>query len=185
MGNNASMVSTGKPKVTGAVHWAPKGATIPTSVSEALDAAFVDLGYLSEDGVAINQDNTSIKAWGGDDVIVIKEESVDINFLQSKDTNVLKVVFGEDNVTEDISTGEVTVKSTSDYSQAGVFVFDMIMRGNVPKRIVIPNGTISEVGNVTYKDKEAVIYPVTIQCNPDSYGACHYEYLGAAEEISG
>ena len=73
MGNNASMVSTGKPKVTGAVHWAPKGTTIPTSVSEALDAAFVDLGYLSEDGVAINQDNTSIKAWGGDDVIVIKK----------------------------------------------------------------------------------------------------------------
>ena len=183
--NDASMVSTGKPKVSGAVHFAPKGTPVPTSVNDTLDAAFVDLGYLSEDGVAVNQDNTSIKAWGGDDVIVIKEESIAINFLQSKDENVLKVVFGEDNVTVDGVTGEITVKSTADYSQAGVFVFDMIMRGNVPKRMVVPNGTISEVGSVTYKDKEAVIYPVTIQCNPDNSGSCHYEYIGASQEISG
>ena len=99
--NDASMVSTGKPKVSGAVHWAPKGTTVPTSVYSDLDSAFVDMGYLSEDGVEFNTDNTSIKAWGGDDVIVIKEESVAINFLQSKDVNVLKLFFGTENVSVD------------------------------------------------------------------------------------
>lgn len=183
--NDASMVSTGKPKVSGAVHWAPKGTTVPTSVYSDLDSAFVDMGYLTEDGVEINSDNTSIKAWGGDDVIVIKEESIAINFLQSKDVNVLKLVFGSENVSVSEDTGEIIVQSKADYSQDGAFVFDMIMRGNVPKRVVVPIGTISEVGSVTYKDKEAVIYPVTIQCNPDNNGTCHYEYIGAAEEVSG
>lgn len=179
MGNDANMVSTGKPKTTGAVHWAPKGTAAPTSVSDVLSAAYVDVGYLSEDGVSMDRNNTSIKAWGGDDVIVIREESVAINLMQSKDVNVLKLVFGEENVTVDETTGEITVKSMADYSQAGVFVFDMIMRGGVPKRVVVPNGTISEVGGVTYKDKEAIVYPVTIQGNPDSAGVCHYEYQGA------
>ena len=183
--NDKSKVSTGKPKVTGAVHWAPKGTPVPTSVYDELDSAFLDLGYLSEDGVELGFDNTSIKAWGGEDVIVFKDESIKINFLQSTDENVLKVVFGTENVTVDDETGEIHVKSMAEYSQEGAFVFDMIMRGNVPRRLVAANGTISEVGSVTYKDKEAIIYPVTITCNPDETGAPHHEYIGGSTEISG
>lgn len=179
MGNNANLVSTGKPKTTGAVHWAPKGTAAPTGVNEELGSSYVDVGYLTEDGVSMDRENNSIKAWGGDDVITIRKESVAINLMQSKDLNVLKLVFGEENVTADDNTGEITVKSMADYSQAGVFVFDMIMRGGIPKRVVVPNGTVSEVGGVTYKDDEAIVYPVTIQANPDSTGVCHYEYQGA------
>lgn len=179
MGNNANMVSTGKPKTTGAVHWAPKGTAAPTSVNDVLSNDYVDVGYLTEDGVSMDRENNSIKAWGGDDVIVIRKESVAINLMQSKDINVLKLVFGDENVSVDETTSEIKVKSMADYSQSGVFVFDMIMRGGIPKRVVVPNGTVSEVGGVTYKDDEAIVYPVTIQANPDSTGACHHEYQGA------
>jgi len=182
MANDANLVSTGKPKITGAIHWAPRGTTVPDSVTDTLDAAFVDLGYLSEDGVTLSRSNASIKAWGGDDVIVIREESVKINLLQSKDVAVLKLVFGDDNVLVDAQTGEITVKSAADYSQAGVLVIDMIMRGGIAKRLVVPKATVSEVGDTTYKDKDAIVYPVTIQANPDSDGFCHYEYQSAEAE---
>lgn len=176
--NDAKLVSTGKPKTTGAVHWAPLGTEVPDSTSDELSSAYLDLGYLTEDGVAQDRSSNSVKEWGGQDVIVMVDEIFKINLLQSKDINVLKLVFGAENVLVDSQTGEITVKAAADYSQSGVFVFDMIMRGGVPRRIVVPNGSVSEIGGVTYKRNDAIVYPVTIQGNPDADGYCHYEYLG-------
>ncbi|MBR4579685.1 MAG: phage tail protein [Lachnospiraceae bacterium] len=185
MANNAKMVSTGKPKTTGAVHWAPKGTGAPDSVTDALGAAFVDLGYLSEDGVSNGRNNNSIKAWGGTDVIVIREETVKFNLMQSKDIPALKLAFGDDNVLVDSQTGEITIRSAADYSQEGVLVVDMIMRGGIPRRFVVPNASVSEVGDVTYKDNEAIVYPITVKANPDADGFCHYEYQAAESGETG
>lgn len=44
---DATKVSVGKPKVGGAIHWAPLGTTLPTSATESLNVAFKELGYVS------------------------------------------------------------------------------------------------------------------------------------------
>lgn len=185
--NVATNVTVGKPKVGGAIYVAALGTTLPTDATTALGAAFTCLGYVSEDGVTNSNspESDNVKAWGGDTVLVLQTDRPDsfaLTLLESLNKEVLKTVYGASNVTED-GSGNLTVKATADEMQGHVWVIDMVMRGNRAKRIVIANGTISELGDLVYKDDEAVGYNVTIQNVPDSNGVYHYEYIAAGASI--
>lgn len=183
MSNTVANVTAGKPKVSGAVYRAAlsDNPTIPTDATTTLPAAFKALGYVSDDGLKNNNSPSSdtIKAWGGDTVLTMQQEKEDtfgLTLIESLNLDVLKAVYGSSKVTGAINTG-VTVKASSDELDEGCWVIDMIMRGGVLKRIVIPDGKVSEIGEITYKDDEAVGYELTIQAMPDSNGNTHYEYI--------
>jgi hypothetical protein len=185
MANTATNVSTGKPNKSGAIFFAPLGTTLPTDADAAKDAAFVALGYVSEDGLTNDNspESSQIKAWGGDTVLNMQTDRPDsfgLTLIEVLNADVLKAVYGDSNVTVD-NDGNITVQVTADDMGSGAWVIDMLMRGNRKKRIVIPNGTISELGTISYKDDEAVGYEITITDVPDSTGVYHYEYLKAAE----
>ena len=180
---DATKVSVGKPKVGGAVHWAPLGTALPTSATASLAAAFVELGYVSEDGLTNNNspESDTVKAWGGDTVLTLQTDRPDtfaLTLLEAMNEDVLKTIYGSSNVTAD-GSGNLTVKATAGEMPSGAWVFDMILKGGRAKRIVVPNGTISELGEITYKDDEAVGYNITITDVPDNSGVYHYEYITA------
>ena len=179
--NNASNVSAGKPKVGGSVFRAPVGTALPTDASTSLNAAFVPMGYISEDGVANDTSRTveSIKAWGGDIVLETQTDKVDtftMTFIEGMRLEVLKAVHGNDNVSGDLDAG-ITVKENSQELDYAAWVIEMILNGGVLKRIVIPEGKITEIGEVTYVDNDAIGYESTISARADSSGNTHYEYL--------
>lgn len=185
MANTAANVTVGKPKVGGAIYVAPLGSTLPTDSSTALDAAFKCLGYVSEDGVTNSNspESDNVKAWGGDTVLVLqtdRPDSFSLTLLEGLNEDVLKTIYGSSNVIVD-AQGNITVKATADEMIGHAWVFEMIMKGNRAKRTVIPNGTVSELGDIVYKDDEAVGYNVTIQDVPDASGVYHYEYIAAAQ----
>ena len=182
--NVATNVTTGKPNKSGAIFFAPLGTSLPTSADDTLAAAFKALGYVSEDGLTNDNspESDQVKAWGGDTVLNMQTDRPDsfgLTLLEVLNENVLKAVYGGSNVTVG-GNGDITVKATADDLGSGSWVVDMILRGNRKKRIVIPNGTISELGTITYKDDEAVGYELTITDVPDSAGVYHYEYIKAA-----
>ena len=187
MANTAANVTVGKPKVGGAIYVAPLGTTLPTDSSTALNAAFKCLGYVSEDGVTNSNspESDNVKAWGGDTVLVLqtdRPDSFSLTLLEGLNEDVLKTIYGSNNVTVD-GNGNITVKATADEMTGHAWVFEMVLKGNRAKRTVIPNGTISELGDIVYKDDEAVGYNVTIQDVPDSTGVYHYEYIAAGASI--
>lgn len=62
MANSAANVRVG---ANGAVFIAPDGSTLPTDLATALDAAFLDVGFVSEDGVKFTEtkETFGIPAW--------------------------------------------------------------------------------------------------------------------------
>lgn len=182
--NTVSNVTAGKPAIAGAIWAAPVGTTLPTDTTTALDAAFKCLGYCSEDGLTngMSVDSTDVKAWGGDTVLNIltsKDDTFGFTLIEVLNEDVLKFVYGENNVSGTLATGLTINVNNADFEEKSL-VIDMVLRNNTAKRIVIPDCKISELGDVTYSDGDAVGYETTVTCMPDNSGNKHYEYIKTA-----
>jgi len=184
MANTASNIVAGVPLATGGVLIGALNATAPTTASSAI-AAFAAAGYIGEDGVTeTNERNTDkIRAWGGDTVKIVQTEhnvSYKFTFLETLNTDVLKAVYGDANVTTTAATAstgtlqKVLINSSTLPHKSYVFE---VKDGNAKIRIYVPDGQITEVGDVTYSDSEVVGYEVTVECFADASGNKAYKYL--------
>lgn len=179
--SDSKKVTTGKPKVGGGVSRAPLGTTLPVNATAELDAAFKNLGYISDAGVVNSNSisSTAIKAWGGDTVYDAQTDKTDtfkFTLLEVLDPEVIKVPYGDDNVSGDLDTG-ITVQANSKEQQYKSWVIDTILNDNVLKRTVIPSGKVTAVEDISYVDGALVGYGVTVSAVPDESGNTHYEYI--------
>ncbi len=174
-------VTAAKPKIGGSVHVGALGTTLPEDAVSELATELKSLGYISEDGVK-NENTPSteqVKAWGGDVVLntqTEKKDNVGFKLIEGLNVEVLKTVYGDENVTGDLESGIVVKSGTGELSDKS-YVIDMILKDGVLKRIVIPRGSLVEISEITYKDSEPIGYEVTIAALPDSKGYTHYEYI--------
>lgn len=184
MEHTATNVTAGKPKKGGHAYRAPLGTKLPTSATEALNEAFKSLGYFSDDGLINANSPTSekLKAWGGDTVLNFQTEKPDtfkFTMIEALNVDVLKAVYGDANVSGDLSTG-IHIKANSEEQKDCCWVFDMVLKNSVAKRIVVPCASVTAVGEIVYADNKAVGYDTTISAVPDEGGDTHHEYIVAS-----
>lgn len=169
-------VLAGKPLATGGVSVGAVGSTAPTDATTALDAAFKAAGYVGEDGLteATDRSTQKIKAWGGATVKIVQTDfavTYTFTFIETLNSDVLKTVYGDDNVTVTNATAlhgkQHTILVKSDELPAKAFVFDM-KDGDARIRIHVPEGKITEIGEITYSDSTVVGYQVTVEALPNA-----------------
>ena len=152
--------------VTGAVYVAPAGTTGPNYSDDALDAAFVDLGYVSSDGVAesIDRSTTQIRSWqDGSLVREITSEgtfSVSMTFIETNE-KVVELYYGSA-----LSTGKLDIDPRSSGGRKS-FVIDVV-DGTKIERTYIPAGEVTSIGERTLASGEAIGYEVTITAYADA-----------------
>lgn len=183
MANDATKVSFGKPKATGAVYVAPYGTALPSNGHVALNPAFKSLGYVSDEGLinALETDTENVNAWGGDLVLsgqTAFAERFTVNLLETN-VETLKTIYGAANVVEE-GNGSITVTVTSEMLPNVSLVFELVLTGGRIKRIVVPVAQIVDrSGEITYVDGEPITYPAVFMAYPVN-GVYHTEYVVTA-----
>lgn len=184
MANSAANVVAGVPLATGGVLIGDLTAAEPSTAVSAL-TGFTAAGYIGEDGVTETNERSTdrIRAWGGDTVKVVQTEhnvTYQFTFLETLNAEVLEAVYGEDNVTTTAATSttgtlhEVQINSSSLPHKSYVFE---VKDGDAKIRIYIPDGQITEVGDITYSDSEVIGYQVTVEAFADELGNKAYKFL--------
>lgn len=167
--------------VTGAVYVAPTGTAAPTAADSALNVAFIDLGYVSEDGVTETRDRSTneIRAWQNADLVreVVTDSSLAYTFtlIETKEAAV-ELFYG---ASVDPVDGSVDIVPSATGGRKS-FVIDVI-DGTELIRVYLPSGEVTEVGDQVYQSGEPIGYQVTVKGYPVN-GVTATKFFSALEE---
>lgn len=178
-------VTPGKPRVNGAIFRAPAGTPVPTDAISQLDTAFKELGYVNDQGVknANTAEKNKVYAWGGSAVMNSTTQKPDdwtFTLIEALNPNVLKTVYGDNNVIVSEDEKQISVMATAEDLEECIFVIDMALTNNALKRIVIPKAELGNVAEIAYVDNQPIGYNITVSAYYDAAGKSHYEYIQKA-----
>lgn len=165
--------------VTGGIYVAPTATTIPTDPTTELDAAFDEVGYIGEDGITESHgtETSDIRAWQNGAVVRRVQTSHALTFAFTMiETNptALELFYGN---YEDGGVGTpAVVEVTGEQLDRQRFVLHVI-DGDDLIRIVVPDGQVTERGDVVYANGQEIGRQVTITCYPDEDEVKAYIYL--------
>src|SRR5699024_1933139 len=86
-----------------------------------------------------------------------------LEFLESANADVLKLIHGEDNVT--VEGNSVSIKHTAKMPPRQAFILDML-DGGTRIREVIPEGQLTTSGEVQFVHSDVIRYSVEIEAFP-------------------
>lgn len=151
----------------GHVYVAPKGTALPTDLS-ALDPKFVDLGYVTEDGVSFTfgREVEDLNAWQGDKIRTLStKEPASTSFsLMQTNATIMTVAFGGGEVTESGTDPNKVYtftppKSGTNTERVLVIEFE---DGDTKYRYLIPRSQIEGNVDFTLTRSGALTYPLTM-----------------------
>ena len=165
--NNTQNVSTGKGVAGGYFYTAPVGTPLPSDFSSDLNSAFVNCGFLSDEGItnSTDADNQTYKDLNGDDVLTAyagRTRTISLQFIELNEQS-LKEVYGQGNV--DVSGDMITVTHDNDDPEHRSLVMELLLRDGRRWRRVVEDAQISDWENVTVVSSDLVNLGVAYTLN--------------------
>lgn len=158
----------------GSIYIAPAGTALPDSISEALGVAFVDLGYVTEDGVSFTDSKTmeSVRAWQSfydlRKIITAKDAVASFSLMQWSGANVA-LAFGGGDVEEVVApvTGPPAEPGEYRYHPPAPEVIDervLVVEwsdGAKDYRLSFPRGMVTENVETNVTRSAAALLPIS------------------------
>lgn len=180
------LIGTPDQLTTGAIMQAPIGTPMPdlsdiTPSKVTIDEDFVDAGYANEDGLTLTPDisTSDIPSWGGAIVRRVLEQfdgTIQFVLIQTDETG-LKMAFGDDfvdAVAADTTHGnQLKAALGAHLPDPKSWIFKM-KDGSARMLILVPNGQVTSLGEVTFNNTDPVGWDVTVSCYPDDEGNSIY-----------
>lgn len=170
--NNKANITIGRPTEGGAVFWAPAGTALPASADADLDSAFVNLGYVTEDGVTVSteEEGDDIVAWGPEDVMHAEtayRKTVSLALLETARVSVLKFLYGEENVQVE-NDGSLAWDDTGEPLPRGVLVVDTLQNNGsanprVKRQIFGDAQFVDRSGDHVYNNSDPLSFPIVVK----------------------
>ena len=194
--NSTANVSVGKGVQGGYFFSAP---ATPTNLAKIADLSNFEtpvltsltdgavLGYISEDGwvFAEERDSESHVDVNGETVVTAttsKTDTVAATLIEIK-AATLKEWYGQSNVTD--AKGLITAMHTADDAEVRIYVADLLLRNGRRWRSILPQGQVTEIGELTVASSELVGRETTITANAwtDSAGKTYtiIDYIQSTE----
>ncbi|MFJ4808489.1 phage tail tube protein [Streptomyces longwoodensis] len=169
MANDADNVRVG---LNGSVYIAQKGTTAPTDLDTAWGSGWVDLGYLSDDGVEMtySTDTEDVNAWQSLSPVRKILTGVDMTLgftcIELK-TSTVTLYFPSATMT-DVSVGvhklSIPAAPSPDERAIGLEWVD----GDIKNRLVIARGEVTNRDSITLARSGAVQLPMTVSAYADT-----------------
>ena len=184
--NNQANVSAGKGVKGGYIFVAPAGTTLPPDIKTNLAEAFLNLGFISEDGYTESEetDANELKDMNGDlmdSATTSRVESAKLTLAEIK-AQTLKVMYGAENVTD--LDGVITVEHNGNKDEAWSIVLELVLRNGRRWRKVVPSAKLSELDDLKLAVSEIAGRQITLKYLVDSDGNTCYDYIESTETAS-
>ena len=184
--NNTINVSVGKGVTGGYMFVAPQGSTLPTDYETALDTAFLNVGYLGDDGIVFSDSssNDSFYDLNGDSIETSAseiEKTFTVTFREIK-KDTLAILVGSANVTD--ADGKLTAHDKGPNDAAYSVVFELLLKNGRKWRRVVPNCKLGELGDMTVVSTELIGREVTMSALKDATSGDYYTDYYASTETS-
>lgn len=173
MASNTANVYAAEPRSTGTCFMAPLGSPAPTDARTPLNAAYLDLGYVGEDGIVetVDRSTDEKKAFGGDTVKILQTDythEFTLTLLESVNPDVMKTVYGANNITTTAANGvhgtQQKILKTSRKLGHFSWAFDTIDSDTgALRRQYIADGQIINVGDVNEVHTDTIAYELTLR----------------------
>lgn len=188
MADSKNVWAAGRSSDDEAFFGGPLGTPLPTDAVGVLDEALEPHGWMGDDGFVNNiaRDVTKHKDFAGTTIKTTQdnyEETVAVTCCESNPV-VLKTVFGESNVDVDFTGGhrKITIRHDEAPLPRKSFVV-RVVDGVKTRMLVIPEGQVTEIGEVTWLSSELVQYTLTIDCFIPAKGSHPENPAGVNEYI--